>query len=172
MEYINGKLVVDEIILDPNLNQHIVIRIDTKFYALRSARAGEQQVTEKDLSPYKKQVANEWYRPSGSFQFMTHGLIPRGGYHVEIGRPVTEAEFSDIVARYELTEDDISDEFTDSRGELFGKDYSVSFVSQQIRLKTSEETLTLERELRNKGIEASSGSPGRINIRVEPVPVK
>ncbi|WP_240416613.1 hypothetical protein [Paenibacillus periandrae] len=169
MEYIDGKLIVDELIIDPSLPNHVVIRIDSNFYMLRHSSATDRELTDKDLRQYKKQPHKNWYRPTASYQYWIQGLVPRGGYQVEIGRAATEEEFSKIIADHCLTEDDVSLEFTDSRGELFGQAYSKSFPAKQIRVKTAGEALALERELRNKGIEAANGSPDRVNIRVQSV---
>lgn len=165
MDYIDGKLIVDELIIDPSLPNHIVVRIGADFYMLSNNRTGK--VEEKDLRSYKKKVDKSWYRPTGNHHFWIHGLIPRGGYLVEVGRAITEREFSEVVEKYGLTEDDISDEFTDTRGGLYGAGAEKTFTAKQIRVSSAGEAMSLESELRDKGIQAASGSPGRVNIRVE-----
>lgn len=166
LDYIDGKLIVDEIIIDPGLPSNFIVRIGVDFYMMSNAKT-TGKVTEKDLRPYKKQTNKTWYRPTSPHNFWIHGLVPRGGYQVDIGRAATEAEFSEVVLKYGLTEDDVSNEFTDSRGGLYGEEFKKSFPARQIRLKTTGEALEIERELRSKGIEASNGSPDRVNIRVE-----
>jgi len=163
MDYINGKLIVDELIIDPSLPTHVVIRIGADFYMLHNAQGNKR--TETDLRSYKKQVSKEWYRPTDSHNFWVQGLIPRGGYKVEIGRPATEQEFSQIIAAHGLNDDDVSNVFTDSRGMIYGEEFTQSFQARQIKVESG--AIAIERELRKKGIEASNGSPGRVNIRVE-----
>lgn len=164
MDYINEKLIVDELILDPSLMDRVVVRIGVDFYMLQNNVRGK--LTEKDLRPYKKQVSNEWYRHTDSHNFWIRGLVPRGGYKVDIGRAATEQEFSQIIAKHSLGDDDISDVFTDSRGMIYGEDFAKSFQARQIKLESGGEAIALERELRSRGIEVSNGSPGRVNIRV------
>ncbi|OBZ15902.1 hypothetical protein A8L34_28050 [Bacillus sp. FJAT-27264] len=164
MEYIDEKLVVDELIIDPGLPNHVVVRIEGSFYMIRNTVT---KVEEKDLSPYKKHPYKSWYRPTSALDYWMRGLIPRAGYRIEIGRPATEKEFSAIVENHGLSEDDISDEFTDSVGEIYGQKYRLTFLARQIRIEPAGKALAIVQALQAKGIQASNGSPGRINIRVE-----
>lgn len=166
LEHIDGKLVVDELIIDPSLPNHIVVRIGAEFYMLPNS-IGPETVRGEDLRPYKKTPDASWYRPTGAWQYWSHGLIPRGGYQIEIGRPIAAAEWEQLVAEHELTEDDISPVFSATVGSIYGRQFERSYPARQIRLKSVPEAIRLERTLREKGIEAANVAPERVNIRVE-----
>lgn len=169
MDYVDGKLVVDELIIDPSMPAHVVVRIGADFYRVSHAVThSTKPLEEKDLQPYFKKVVGSWYRPEPGYSYMMYKLIPRGGYAVELGRPITDAEFTAVCNEYGLGEDDISDVFEDSKGGIFGPDYRKTFLVKQIQLPKNLDALAVESKLRNKGIEVLNGSPGRVNIRVQP----
>lgn len=101
--------------------------------------------------------------------YYSYKCVPRDGIPVNLGREITKSELDDIIKRYKLTEDDISNEFTDKKGDIYGK-YQKNYTSIQIRINPTEnldvQALDLEAELREKGIEAANIAPGRVNIRV------
>ena len=163
-EYRGDKLVVDELIIDPSLPRETVVRIADKYYMVRF-RAG-QAVQPADIREYKKAVDRSWVRGETAWDFFANGFIPRGGYEVSLGRAATEEEFAAVCREYGLGEDDISDVFADTKGEIFGEAYKKTFPARQIRVRSGRESIALERKLREMGIEATSGSPGRLNIRV------
>jgi hypothetical protein len=171
LEYVNGKLVVDEMVYDPELPNHVIIRIGGEWFKINTYTRMNQEIVnlqEKDLQPYRKKIGEDWYRPAGAWQYWICGLIPRGGYPVELGRPITAQEWDELVAEYGLTEDDISPVFADTKGSIYGKQAERTFPARQIRLKTPANAIELEQRLRDRGIEVASTFPDRLSIRVEP----
>ena len=83
--------------------------------------------------------------------FFALGLEPRKGFApVELGRPITGEEFEELTARLGLTEDDISDEFEDTVGKLYGGKNGKSFVVRQVKTKVPGDAIGIETELREK----------------------
>lgn len=97
--------------------------------------------------------------------YYAYKCVPRDGIPVNLGREITQSELDEIIKRYKLTEDDISNEFVDKRGDIYGK-YRKIFTSIQISIDPKE-AIDLEVELRKKDIEAANIASGRVNIRVK-----
>jgi hypothetical protein len=158
-ETIDNKLVIDALYYDPHYQTAYVVRIGNEHFLMHGTWAPG-----KLLRPYKIKPRDEW-EITENHTFFFCNLIPRGGYHqVNAGRPATAEEFADIISTYGLTEDDISDEFEDVRGGLYGPDAEIRFTSKQIRVP---DAIGVEQKLRDRGIEAANTSPGRVNIRVD-----
>jgi hypothetical protein len=163
-EFENDLLVVDELIYDPGLASGVVVRIGTEHYMINNAAT--KPILEKYIGPYKRKPYKDWSRAMHNWEFVFRGMMPRNGFEVEVGRPVTKEEFDALVEEYGLGKDDISNEFIDEKGGLFGEKYKKSYTSTQIRVSELD-AIPLEQKLISKGIEASNGSPGRVNIRTE-----
>lgn len=97
--------------------------------------------------------------------YYSYKCVPRDGIPVNLGREITKSELDEIIKRYKLTEDDISNEFVDKVGAIYGK-YTKTYTSIQIKID-DKEALDLESKLRKKGIEAANIAFGRVNIRVK-----
>lgn len=97
--------------------------------------------------------------------YYTYKCVPKDGIPINLGREITKSELDDIIKRYKLTEDDISNEFVDKKGDIYGK-YRKTYTSIQIRVDDAE-ALDLETSLRRKGVEAANIASGRVNIRVK-----
>lgn len=164
-EYKNEKLVVDELIFDPALNNDIVVRIGTDYYLIRNLPT-PNAIKESEIRKYKKTPYKDWRRGTSAWEFFINRLIPRDGYQVSVKRAATKEEFDAVCAEYNLTEDDISNAFIDSVGSLYGEEATKTFTSKQIRVPASA-AIGLEGKLKEKGIQASNGSPGRVNIRID-----
>lgn len=160
-EYENGLLIVDEFIYDPSLPYTNVVRIKDEYFMINTF---DKPIKESQIRPYKKKVNKNWMRMEYDHQYLLANMMPRGGFSVELRRPITAEEFKELREKYNLSRDDISNEFEDAIGELYGQKYAKRMKSIQIRVPF-EEALPLEEELRNKGIQAGNGSPGRVNIR-------
>ena len=161
-EYKNDLLIVDELIYDPSLPTSIVVRIDAEYYMYNAAEARNKPI--KNLRQYKKQPHKSWRRGSYNHEFLMGGLIPRGGFNVPVGRAITAEELKEIVEKYSLTDDEISEEFENVIGGIYGEEYAKTIKSIQVKV-SGNEAIPLETALKEKGIQAGSGSPGRVNIR-------
>jgi len=164
-EYQNDFLVVDELIFDPNLTSDFVIRIDDKYYMINNTYCLKRPIPEKAIRPYKRTPMNEWRRAKHNYQYFLYGLIPREGFDVEVGRPITAEELKNICEKFGLTADDISKEFEDIRGAIYGEQYAKKFQAIQIKVP-GDQAIPLEAELIKKGIEAGNVAPGCVNINV------
>ena len=161
-EYKNDLLIVDELIYDPAYPTDVVIRIDGEYYMINTAEAINRPI--KNIRPYKKPVCNNWYRGTHDWQFLFNGLIPRDGFKVNIGRAITAEELREIVEKYGLTDAEISKEFDDMIGGTYGEEYAKTIKSIQVKVPANE-AISLEDELKAKGIQAGNVAPGRVNIR-------
>lgn len=160
-EYKNDLLIVDELIYDPAYPTDVVIGIDGEYYMINTAEARNRPI--KNIRPYKKPVCNNWYRGTHDWQFLINGLIPRDGFKVNIGRAITAEELREIVERYGLTDAEISKEFDDMIGGIYGEEYAKTIKSIQVKVPGSE-AIPLEEALKKKGIQAGNVAPGRVNI--------
>jgi hypothetical protein len=159
-----GNWLVDELIFDPHYEHSgYIVKDREQYYFLRYR--GEQKNTVETLPYYKPNKIHE--RGKFNHTFFMLGLEPRNGYEpLKLGRAITPEEFNELKTRYNLGEDDISDEFKDTYGDLFGPKVRVTVTSRQIQIKPAEEAIPLESELQEKGIQAASANAGRVNIRV------
>lgn len=165
-EYEDGKLIVDGLYYDPSYRNGMVVKIKNAYYMISNRDMDmEKPIKESALRPYKKKIGEEQRRNSGH-DYVFRGMVPRGGFNIEMKRPITADEFDELCKRYNLTEDDISREFDDKKGSLFGEKYVKYFKSIQISVDTNE-AIPLETYLLKKGIEAGNVSPGRVNIRTD-----
>ncbi len=161
-EYKNDLLIVDELIYDPAYPTDVVIRIDGEYYMINTAEARNRPI--KNIRPYKKPVCNNWYRGTHDWQFFINGLIPHDGFKVNIGRAITTEELREIVERYGLTDAEISKEFDDMIGGIYGEEFAKTFKAIQVKVPANE-AISLEDELKAKGIQAGNVAHGRVNIR-------
>lgn len=155
----NNLLVVDEGIYDPHLSNHIVIRVNGELYLL-NVLASKKPIKESDLRPYKSHIDKSWYRLSG-VDCCIYGLMLRN-FEVSLGRAITDDEFEAIKKKYNLTDDDVSADFEDTKGAIFGE-RAKKYTAKQIRVLGAD--IAVESELQSKGIQANNIAPGRVNIR-------
>jgi hypothetical protein len=163
MEFENNLLKVDDAFYSPRLPGHVVIRIGDDMYMLRGFTT--RKPTEADLRAYKSPTDKSWRKPAG-YEYLMCGLMPRNGFDVEAGRPITADEFKAIITEYGLGDDDISKEFEDTLGAIFGDKYAKKHTSRQIQVPENK-AIPMERELQAKGIQANNVAPGRVNIRTD-----
>jgi hypothetical protein len=161
-EYKKDLLIVDELIYDPSLSTSVVVRINDAYYMYNAAEARNKPV--KNLRPYKKQPYKSWRRGSFDHEFLMCGLIPRDGFKVPIGRAITAEELREVIEKYGLTDAEVSEEFENVIGGIYGEEYAKTIKSIQVKVSENE-AIPLETALKEMGIQAGSGSPGRVNIR-------
>jgi hypothetical protein len=166
-EYENDLLIVDEAIIDPSLPTAIVVKIKDSYFLISHTEMGlsNKPIKEISIRPYLKKVNENWMRMDHNYELLFAGMIPRGGFSVDLGRPITADELKDLCVKYNLTDSEISKEFEDKKGAIYGK-YAKIMKSIQIKVPDNE-AIGLETELISKGIEAGNGSTGRVNIRTD-----
>lgn len=163
-EYKDNLLVVDELYFDPRYPINPVVKIRDGYYMLPAGYVTAKRISEGELKPFKDKPGTRARKAMQSFEYLMCRLIPREGFKVNVGRAITEEELEGLKQEYGLTDDDISKEFDDEKGAIYGDDTKQTYKAIQIRVLANE-AIALEEKLRERGIEASSGSPGRVNIR-------
>lgn len=164
LQYKDGKLIVDDFALDPGLPLHAVIRIGDALHMIPLAGWRSDPLKKNDLHAYMKRLQPDWQRPS-PWVWAAEGLIPRKGYpNVMVGRAMTPEEFDAFCTQHNLSDDDdVSDPFDYQVGAIYGADAARTVKVRQVAISHA---IQEERALADKGIFASCGSPGRLNIRV------
>lgn len=162
-----GRLIVDSAYTDDHISSGVVILIDDDAFLLpygRRCENGEQVV--KNLRPIRNYIKAKDAEAFRDYEYFMYHCTPRTGFKVEVKRPITLEEFTSIQEEYNLTEKDISGKFETSKGVAYGEKYQKTYTCIQIRVDEMQAIL-LEQELNDKGIEATNGSPCRVNIRVD-----
>lgn len=164
----NDRLIVDGLYYDPSLNADL-IRIDGLIYKL--IRNADKEVDPSKWlrvvrKSYTEYMLKNMDESDFNYKFVWKNLAPRGGFVVTLRRAITDEEFEALKEKYNLTPNDITEPFIDTAGEIYGKKATRTFTAIQIRVNAGE-AIPLEHELRDKGIEAFNGSPGRVNIRIK-----
>ncbi len=161
-----NKLIVDTLFTDPRYSGYI-IEVNKNFFLINSfINCNDGKDVVKLLKPLPRYNRPESAYDCAEYSYLFGHLIPRTGFNVKIGRAITIEEFEELKKQYSLTEDKISGEFIDVRGNIFGEPYKKTFTSIQIQVG-DDKAIPLEAELHNKGIEASNINVGRINIRIK-----
>lgn len=151
-----GQVIVDNMYSFPNLPMNYVVEIKGEFYIIYNGG------TLKPISKMYAEKVNKEVCPD--HLFILNNLYKRSGFEVSLGRAITAEEFEEIKKQYHLTEDDITEPFDETKGEIYGEQNKKTFKAVQICV---DNPIELERKLRDeKNIEAFSGSPGRIIIRI------
>ena len=157
-EWEDGKLVVDNISYDTGLNR-VIIENDGLYYAIKGKLSQEiplnQQLIQVRRHCEFKDLGN-----------MINNCVPRQGFNIEVGREITPSEMQSIREEYNILDDDISDEFIEIKGDVFGDKYKKTYTCVQIKVAESIAS-ELESKLNDKGIEAKNIAVGRVNIRTK-----
>ena len=147
-----------------------MILIDGSAFLYPMGRMFENgQDAAKVLRPLKFYMMDENNKNMQSVAKYEYSLLPfdpKSGIEVTIGRAIAKDELELIRAEYNITDDDMSDTFVDTKGSVYGKKYMKEYTCVQIRV-SAEQARELEEKLMDKGIEAGNIAPGRVNIRVE-----
>lgn len=163
-----GKLIVDSIWHDPRFQSGYILLIGGNAFFVPMGRYYENgEAVVKALRPLK------FYTKGGKrtckiaeYEYAFLPCDPKDGINVKLGRPITDDELAHIRKEYNITDDDISDRFIDTKGSIYGKKYMKTYACVQVRVPSSK-AIDLERVLMEKGIEALNIDIGRVNIRVE-----
>lgn len=163
----DGKLIVDNLWYDQALSHNCVVEISGEYFIAPSFV--EYDTTKKPLGellrPMTKKISVS-AKELPQCNYLMLGCVPRGGFKVEVGRAITKDELDKLINEYKLGADDISAEFIDAKGALYGDAAKINFAAVQIRVSSSE-AIAVETKLRNMGIEAANIAPERVNIRVK-----
>ena len=163
----DGKLIIDSAWHDPHFPTGYVLLIDGNAFLLsmgRNYNSGEDAV--KIMRPLKFYTKDAKHTSKvRNYEYPFIPCIPRNGFDINLGRAITSEELSGIREEYHITDDDISGEFEDVKGKIYGK-YAKTYTCVQVRVDDGMAIL-LEERLLKMGIEAGNIAPGRVNIRVE-----
>ena len=163
-------LLVDGVYTDPHFPTMYVVRIGADYFRVIATRIMDNG---EDLA--KRLIPMPAYRPPVGLEpanmataivclQCTFRDVPKD--MLEIGRAITDDELADFVARHEIGPDDISEPFKDVENAIYGKKYETVIIVRQVRV-ASENPISLESELKRRGIYAFSGAPKRLNIRIK-----
>lgn len=159
-------LVVDNIKYDQRYNRHIY-NINGQWYKMidRNGKFTKSKPVEEQLLAINIPIELPQGEHRIDLDCRYSNCVPRGGFEVPLGREITKTELDEIINKYHLTEDDMSGEFTDKKGDIYGK-YAKIYTSIQLRLEDPAAALRLESDLSKKGIEAKNIAECRLNIRI------
>ena len=161
----DGKLIIDSAWHDPHFPTGYVILIENSAFLLPMGRNyNNGETASKVMRPLKFYTKDKHTEKIRDYEYVFIPCVPRNGFDVKLGRAITEEELSLIRKKYNITDNDISGEFEDTKGKIYGK-YAKSYTCVQVRVDASI-AIGLESELVSMGIEAGNISPGRVNIRV------
>lgn len=165
----DGKLIVDSVWRDSHYpNNYIVIISDSAFLLSADRYYPDGQHAAQDLhylKYYRFNPKNECMARLQQYAYIYTGCVPKEGFHVYIGRAITDEELNHLITDYHLTSEDISERFEATTGEIYGK-YAKTYTSIQVAIDNGK-VIELEQKLRKLGIEAANIAPGRVNIRIE-----
>lgn len=162
----NNNLIVDKC-WDIKMANDYLVKIDKEYYLIK---CNHRKVNSDTM---RKVASQEWAKqrvkyaseiPEYMYPFM--GLEKKNGYNIQIGRAITEKEFTELKEQLELSEDKITEPFEDSTGKIYGEKWEKIFTSVQIVVPAAK-ALAIEEKLKKNGIEAFCGAPGRVSIRIK-----
>ena len=165
----DGRLIVDAVWCDSHYPNNYIVIINGSAYLLSSDRYypdGRHAANDlHHLKYYNFNPKNECMTKLQQYAYIYTGCVPKEGFHVYIGRAITDKELNQIIIDYDLTSDDISEKFKFTKGEIYVK-YAKTYTSIQVAIANGK-AIELEQKLRKLGIEAANIAPGRVNIRIE-----
>lgn len=166
-EEVNGKklLIVDG--LYAPTGNYLLVKIKNKTYQLNMFDMSNVTDISQHLIARGNANIPRSAMPFDKRAYWVYKMIPRDGVEVNVLDPISHEDWKTLVEKLRLTEDDISDEFEVVKGKNYGEKYGKHYICRQIRLTTPKNSVTIERELRKHGIEATNVNVDRINIRVK-----
>lgn len=156
-----GKLIVDKLYDDPRFPNKVVASINGNLYTVDTNITHSYK---ERLMPLRHDTIAEDVKEVPMYLYAVLKITRRKGYDIKLKRAITQEEFDNLKQKYNLTADDISDEFIDTRGGNYGKKYIKEFTVVQIKVNNE---VKVEEELLKMGIDASAICSGRVNIRVK-----
>lgn len=162
----DGKLIIDDAWHDPRFPTGYVLLVDGDAFLLpmgRNYNNGEDAVKIMRLLKFYTKSNNA--EKLKNYEYALIPCIPRNGFNIKLGRAITPEELKKIRKEYNITGDDISSEFDDVKGAIYGK-YAKTYTCVQVRVDASQ-AIGLERKLRKMGVEANNIAAQRVNIRTK-----
>lgn len=162
----DNRLIVDKLYWDPKLQNRYIAKIGDEYFVLPRTTVTTRNKKITDLRPIKSisATAEEQF----NYVYVMYNCVPRDGFNVDIGRAITQDELLELKKKYNISDDNISSEFIDKKGGIYGRKYMKTYTA--IQICTSDFTnnpIDLEVELVKKGIEAFAVNADRVNIRVK-----
>lgn len=164
MKINEGKLVAN-VYRDPHFPTGYILFVDNNAFFLPGSRIyKDANSVIEALRPLKFYNRNNLRTCIKQYEYIFLSCVPEDGFKVKIGRPVTENELKGIIDENNLSEDDISEIFETSKGNIYGSKYAKTYRCVQVQTSNA---IGLEKQLVLKGIEAANIAPDRVNIRVQ-----
>ncbi|MBT1164967.1 hypothetical protein JS534_10205 [Bifidobacterium felsineum] len=163
----NGMYVIDEIAYRVN-HETTYVRIGDQWYRKGKCR---RQLDTTNPAPVLM-PADPWKAdPNGKrnenwfFAAQNYGCLPRDTTFIRDGlkRAASEDEVAAIAARHDAVRAGEKDE---TLGRFYGPEYEVTIRKAILRLPEGVNPITVEHEIRSKGIEAGSDGGRNVSIRI------
>lgn len=163
--YVDGRLVCDAAYFGGPSCTRIYLVLDGKTYLTPAGYAPRNRLdpgTFREVPPWGGSRI-----PFPGYDYYVWGLTPRDytPYIRDIGRAITPAELSRVMEENGLTDDDVSNEFADCSN-CMGAPASLARQYTAIQIRVHGNAVIVASDLKRSGIEAYSGSAGRVTIRV------
>ena len=163
-----GYLVVDGVYTDLRFPAMEIVKIGDDYYRIITNRIMESG---EDLA--KRLVPMPRYQPPVNLEPAVMAMaiimfkcafreVPKK--LLEVGRAITDEELKEFMAQNGINQDHISEPGQVVVNGIYGKRYETTITVRQVEVNAN--TITLERELRERGIYAWSGAPKLLEIRV------
>lgn len=166
-EQINGmNLLVVDGVFNPDGN-YLLVKIKNRTYQLNMIDFSKVDDVSKYLIPRGNANIPRSAAEFDKKAYWIYKMAPRDGVEVKVLDPISPEDWKALIEKLGLTEDDISDEFEVVKGKNYGEKCEKHYVCRQIRLTRPMNSVTIERELKKHGIEATNISVDRINVRVK-----
>lgn len=165
----DGKMIIDGLYYDKRMINNYIIDIGGEYFIAPNNVIYKNRKHEETLSDMLKPMFGRLEDNAmelDDYMYVFLDCVPRRGFDVKLGRAITEQEFGELRERFNLDESNTTSEFETSKGGFYGKSAEKYFTAVQIKI-SAEEAFSLQRELNEKGIEASNGSPEKVTIRVK-----
>lgn len=166
-EEVNGnkRLIVDGL-YTPEGN-YLLVKIKNRTYQLNMIDFSNVDDVSKYLIPRGNANIPRSAAEFDKKAYWIYKMTPRDGVEVKVLGPISPEDWKVLVEKLGLTDDDISDEFEVVKGKNYGEKCEKHYICRQIRLTIPENSVTIERELKKHGIEATNVNIDRINVRVK-----
>lgn len=163
----DGKLIVDNIWIDPAISFRAIAEINGSYFLMphlsnnvdysKTPIVDDMVEMRRPASASSDEADITWY--------LHFNCTRRCGWDVKLGRAITTEELKEFMAKYNRTDDDMSSEFVDVVGDLYGKKWRKEFKA--IQIKGFLNPVIAAYDLRDKGIEAAAVGADYLNIRIE-----
>ena len=107
----DGKLIVDAAYHDPHYPGDYVLIIDGDAYLLPAGRNYQAESVLEAMRPLKFYSMKNSHEKIMEYEYVFLSCVPKDGFNVQLGRPITRVEFSLLCNEYHITDKDITDEF-------------------------------------------------------------